>query len=44
MSQPDPEQLDRLIRQYSEREKEAYDSAAALQDITRTRCSRGCSA
>ena len=34
MSEPDPEYLDRLIRQYSEGEKEAYDSAAALQDHT----------
>jgi len=28
----DPERLDRLIRQYADGEKDAYDSAAALQD------------
>lgn len=34
MSRADPEHLDRLIRQCAEGEKEAYDSAAALQDHT----------
>lgn len=34
MSRADPEHLDRLIRQYAEGEKGAYDSAAALQDHT----------
>ena len=32
MNQPDPEYLDRLIRQYAEGDKEGYDSATGLLD------------